>query len=107
MNYGLTDETLAEIHRVLSQQPEVERAILYGSRAKGTQRAGSDIDLALVGADLDDRIVGRIADDFEDGWLPYRFDLCLLNRIHHTALLDHIRRVGIVLYEKQHAATPH
>ncbi len=68
MNHGLTNETLAEIHRVLAQQPEVEKAILYGSRAKGTQRTGSDVDLALIGPGLDDRILGRIADDFEDGW---------------------------------------
>lgn len=103
MSHGLTHETLAEIHRVLSARPDVEKAILYGSRAKGTQRNGSDIDLALAGFRLDDRIVGQIADDFEDGSLPYRFDLCIVDQVSHAALLDHIRRVGIVLYQKQHA----
>jgi predicted nucleotidyltransferase len=107
MNHGLTDETLAEIHRVLALQPAVEKAVLYGSRAKGTHRPGSDIDLALVGSRLDNRIVGQIADDFEEGPLPYRVDLSILKEIRHIPLKDHIRRVGVVLYEKEPADVTH
>lgn len=103
MNHGLTEETVAEIHRVLAGRREVEKALLYGSRAKGNYRPGSDIDLVLVGPELDQRIIGQIADELEDGWLPYRFDLSILAQIHHPALLDHIHRVGVVFYEKQPA----
>lgn len=98
MNHGLTDETVAEIRRVLSRFP-VERAVLYGSRAKGTYRVGSDIDIVLAGPDLDRPMLGQIADELEDGWLPYRFDLSLHSDIRHAALLDHIQRVGAPLYE--------
>ncbi len=100
MNHGLTDETVVEIRRVLSHFP-VERAVLYGSRAKGTYRAGSDIDLVLAGPDLNRQMVGQIADELEDGWLPYRFDLSMLSEIRHAALLDHIQRVGTPLYERE------
>jgi predicted nucleotidyltransferase len=103
MKYGLSDQTLAEIRRVLSRAPAVQKAILYGSRAQGNYRAGSDVDLALVGPEVDDGVISQIADQFEDGPLPYRFDLSLLHRIRHQALLDHIARVGIALYDRETA----
>jgi len=49
MKHGLPASTVAQVHGVLSRHPEVERAILYGSRAKGNFKAGSDIDLTLSG----------------------------------------------------------
>ena len=53
MSYGLSDETVARIQAVLARFEAVEEAILYGSRAMGTQREGSDIDLTLKGDRLD------------------------------------------------------
>ncbi len=99
MNHGLSAETLQELGRILATEPEVEKAILYGSRAKGTHRHGSDIDLALVGDNLTSAAVSRIALALDDSSLPYRFDLSLLRRIAHAALVDHIDRVGIPIYE--------
>lgn len=101
MKHGLGDETLAEIERVLSRSLAVEKAILYGSRAKGNFRPGSDIDLALVGAELDHTVLADIIDEFEDGPLPYRIDLLILHQIRHEALIDHIQRVGVPLFERQ------
>lgn len=100
MNHGLEEGTLTEIHRVLAQYPAVERAVLYGSRAKGGHRPGSDVDLALAGRELDRSTVSRVADDFEDGPLPYRFDLSILEETQSAALLDHISRVGLVFYQR-------
>ena len=105
MNYGLKEETLAEIRRVLARHPEIERAVLYGSRAKGTCRLGSDVDLVLVGAGLDGRTLSQIAEAFEESTLPYRFDLSVLHRIRHPALLEHIERVGVPLYEREPAVS--
>lgn len=101
MNHGLTNKTLSEIRRVLERHPAVEQAILYGSRAKGTHRRGSDIDLALIGTDLNRQALSRIADEFEDGSLPYRFDLSILAEIRHAALLQHIERVGQRIYLRE------
>lgn len=52
-NFGLPDKTLADIRHFLAECPPVEKAILYGSRAKGNHRPGSDIDLTLTGDRLD------------------------------------------------------
>ena len=49
MNYGLSDATVEKIQTVLAGFPQVEKALLYGSRAKGSFKPGSDIDLTLIG----------------------------------------------------------
>jgi predicted nucleotidyltransferase len=100
MNHGLSAATVTKIHEVLSRHPEVERAILYGSRAKGNFKPGSDIDLTLTGSGLDQRIRGRIDEELDDLLLPYEFDLSLFADLTHPELVDHIRRVGIVFYER-------
>ncbi|MEX1113826.1 MAG: nucleotidyltransferase domain-containing protein [Akkermansiaceae bacterium] len=100
MNEGLSDGTLERIRGVLARFPEVECAILYGSRAKGTHRPGSDIDLTLRGECLDSTLLTRIDNELDDLLLPYQMDLSLLSSLTHAPLLDHIHRVGVVLYEK-------
>ena len=99
MNHGLSAATVAKIHGVLSRHPEVEKAILYGSRAKGNYKNDSDIDLTLTGGGLDGRTRGQIDEELDDLLLPYEFDLSLFAELTHPALLDHIGRVGVVLYE--------
>jgi len=100
-NHGLTDETVAQIHEVLAHHPEVEKVVLYGSRAKGNFKPGSDVDLTLLGAGVTSKIGGQIQDELEDGPLPYTFDLSMLAQITQADLLDHIRRLGVVFYEKK------
>lgn len=100
MNHGLSESTVERIRGVLAHFPEVEKAVLYGSRAKGTHRPGSDIDLALCGSSLGQTQLARIDDALDDLLLPYKIDLSVMASLTHPALLDHIRRVGMVLYEK-------
>jgi len=103
--YGLSADTVARIREVFSRFPEVEKAVLYGSRAKGNARPGSDIDLTLFGNQLSQGTVGQIDDALDDLLLPYTFDLCIFDRITHADLLDHIRRVGVALYERSPVET--
>ena len=100
MMYGLKTETIHAIQEVLLTYPEVEKAILYGSRAKGNYRPGSDIDLTLTGETLNLTILQKIEHELDDLLLPYKIDLSLLKHIQNTDLLDHIQRVGKVFYEK-------
>lgn len=102
MQYGLTDATIQSICNVLARYPQVERAILYGSRAKGTYKRGSDIDLTLQGTkELTLDVLYSILNDIDDLELPYTIDVSLFEDIHDPALLDHIRRRGQVFYEKE------
>ncbi len=100
LKFGLKATTIDKIISVLVQYPEVESAIVYGSRAKGNYRPGSDIDLTLTGSELTYNTLLRIDTKIDDLLLPYLFDISLLRQISNPDVVDHIRRVGIPLYEK-------
>ncbi|MFQ5543922.1 MAG: nucleotidyltransferase domain-containing protein [Nitrospiria bacterium] len=99
MKFGLKEHTIEQINAVFSHYPEVEKVILYGSRAKGDFKNGSDIDLTLEGKNLSLSIVHKIGNDLDDLLLPYTFDLSIFNQIDNPDLIDHIKRIGIVFYE--------
>ena len=101
MNHGLSAATVGKIHGVLSRHPEVERAVLYGSRAKGNYKNGSDIDLTLHGKDVGfDEMLG-ILGELDDLLLPYTIDLSVFSMIDHAGLREHIQRVGQEFYCRQ------
>lgn len=99
--FGLEEQDIGKICTVVSHYPQVDKAILYGSRAKGNYRNGSDIDLTLVGEDdLDLSVLGKIMEEIDDLLLPYMFDLSIFHKISDPGVLDHIRRVGVIFYER-------
>ena len=101
--HGLSPSTVARIAGALSRFPEVERAVLFGSRAKGTARPGSDIDLALSGKALDWRLLGRIDDALDDLLLPYTFSLIIHDERTDPAVAAHVERVALPFYERKDA----
>ena len=88
---------------VFAQFSEVEKAMLYGSRAKGTYRPGSDIDLTLMGPGLNLKTLFRIETELDDLLLPYKIDLSIFDHIDNPGLVDHIRRMGKVFYQREEA----
>lgn len=99
-DFGLSERTLTEIRRILSDCAAVEKAVLYGSRAMGTHKPGSDIDITLIGPELTRDMLAQLAGQFDDSSLPYQMDLSIRDEIDNPNLLDHIDRVGRVLYER-------
>jgi predicted nucleotidyltransferase len=100
MKYGLPQSAVQKICAVLSRYPQVEKAILYGSRAKGTYKNGSDIDLTLRGADLSLNVIYKILVDLDELLLPYIIDLSIFNDIADPNVIEHIQRVGVTFYDK-------
>ena len=100
MKYGLSDKTIQKIHSVFKQYPQVERAILYGSRATGNYRNGSDIDLTLCGEGLTHSVLTKIYFDLDDLLLPYTIDLSAFREINNPDMVEQIERVGANFYEK-------
>jgi predicted nucleotidyltransferase len=98
---GLSEQTVSRITRVFEQFPAVEKAVLFGSRAKGVHKRGSDIDLALVGVGLNWRVLGKIEDALDDLLLPYKFSLIIYNDKTDAAVAAHIQRVGCLFYERE------
>jgi predicted nucleotidyltransferase len=98
---GLRETTVEKINAVFSAHSQIEQVILYGSRAKGNYRNGSDIDLTIKGKAVTLSQLLKIENELDDLLLPYKIDLSLLHTIDDPDLLDHIRRVGVVFYEKR------
>jgi uncharacterized protein len=96
-DFGLSERTLGLLRGVLATHTGIERAIVYGSRAKGDFRPGSDIDLTLDAPDLMLSELLQINGELDDLMLPYTIDLSLLKQIDNPSLLSHIERVGKLL----------
>ena len=103
MKYGLPQSAIQKICNVLSHYRQVEKAILYGSRAKGNYKNGSDIDLTLHGDHLTLNILFRIMDELDDLLLPYTIDLSIHHTIGDPDVIEHIQRVGVTFYDKSEA----
>ena len=98
---GLSAATLEQICTTLARFPQVEKGVLYGSRAKGNFKPGSDIDLTLRGEGLTLSLLGDIDMALDDLLLPYEIDLSIYDQLGHAELVAHIDRVGRVIYQKQ------
>jgi predicted nucleotidyltransferase len=103
MNTGLDNLDIKKIQSVLNLHPEIEKAVLFGSRAKGNYKPASDIDLTLVGDDLTLTIQQKIENELDDLLLPYKFDISIYHTITSNELIDHIERVGQIFFRKQKA----
>lgn len=96
---GLSESDLAAMIDVLSQFASVDTALIFGSRAKGTYKPGSDVDLAVKGESLSYDDVSRIGYLLnEETLMPYQFDVLQYEAIRSSELIDHIDRVGVVVY---------
>jgi uncharacterized protein len=93
-DFGLPPRTLSLLRSVLDKHAGIQRAIVYGSRAKGNFRPGSDIDLTLDAPGMMFSELLRIDGELDDLMLPYTIDLSLLGQIDSPSLLKHIERVG-------------
>jgi len=99
-HFGLDAATIRKIQDVLSRFPEIESAVIYGSRAKGNYKPGSDIDLSLMGEALTEDRLLQLANRLDGLMLPYQFDLNRFHSLQNTALIEHIERIGKVFYTR-------
>ena len=99
MQYGLKKESIEKVNRIFAQYDKIEEVILYGSRAKGNFKPGSDIDLTLKGKELNLKLLNKVSLELDDLLLPYTFDLSIYHHIKQPDLIDHIMRVGKVFYK--------
>ena len=102
MKYGLKKETLKAINQAIAQVVTIDKVVLYGSRAKGNYRNGSDIDITLMGKELTlANSIYPLMDELEELYLPYTFDISIFDHIDNENLVEHINRVGKLFYEKE------
>lgn len=98
MKFGLSDTVIKELQDVFRRHANIEKVLIYGSRSKGNYRAGSDIDLAVIGKDIDYNLLLSILCEIDDLDLLYTVDLLDYQKKKGTPIGDHIDRVGQVFY---------
>ncbi len=98
--FGLPDKTIHVINDIFAKYPGIEKVLIYGSRARGDYKNGSDIDLTIIGdISFNDEIhISGLIDDLP---IPYMCDLSILKDIKNENLVEHIERVGQVFYERE------
>ncbi len=100
MKYGLSDASIEKICHIFSKYENIDKVMLYGSRAKGNFREGSDIDLTIFGKEINIKLLHKVELELDDLLLPYSIDLSIYSMLKNDELKEHIERVGIVFYEK-------
>ena len=107
LRYGLKEATIKRMCDVFAYFPQIEKAIIYGSRAKGSYKNGSDIDLTLQGnKELTLDVLLKIMNDLDELLLPYTIDLSIFNDITDREVIERIQRAGMVFYEKGKQSLP-
>ncbi len=99
MKFGLSDSVIRELQGVFSRHANISKVLIFGSRAKGNYREGSDIDLVAIGDGLDYSQLIKILTEIDDLELLYSVDLLNYDKTINTPIGDHINRVGQVFYQ--------
>ena len=101
MKFGLDEKVVKDIISIIEKYDEVERACIFGSRARGDYRNGSDIDIALFGESLTNEINTKIYFEIDDLYLPYKIDLINFNSLgKDDKIKESILREGVEIYAK-------
>jgi predicted nucleotidyltransferase len=98
MRFGLAEATIDSVNKVFSNYNEIEEVLVYGSRAKGNYREGSDVDLTLIGLEITNEVLSKVCQDIDDLNTPYFYDISLYHKLNSKNLIDHIKQVGQRFY---------
>ncbi len=98
--FGLSDKTVILINNFFRQTKEIESVKIFGSRAKGNFKPNSDIDFAIYGDNITDKLIRHIAYELDELSTPYKFDLVDFNSIDNTDLKNNIIKDGKIFYKR-------
>lgn len=98
-NFGLPQRTIDELLNYFKQKTEIEKVVIYGSRAKGTYHNGSDIDFAIWTDNHEN--ISRIQSELDDLQTPYMFDVTDYKALNHDGLKNSIDKFGKQFYSAE------
>lgn len=98
--FGIYPKSYHEILKIIESCASIDEVIIYGSRAKGNYKEGSDIDLTILGA-VTKADINKLWQDLDDSYIPYKFDISIYNNLKSDSLKEHIERVGKTFFKKK------
>lgn len=108
MKFGLRAEDIKQLRDIIFSFPEVHQAIIFGSRAMGNYKNGSDVDIALKGKNITHEIVTEIKYRLNEGTtMPYFFDVVDYDELQNEELIIHINQFGRVLFTTRPSLQKH
>lgn len=102
MRFGLSARVRAEFQEVFSRYPDIDKVLIFGSRARGGFRDGSDIDLAVFAPGMPDSTFTRLWQEVEGLPLVFKVDLLHWDRLGNPVLKDKVLREGQVFLPTPH-----
>jgi proline iminopeptidase len=101
LSFGLSERIREDLQRVFARYPEVQRVLIFGSRAKGCEQPGSDIDLAVVAPALSEAEFARVWAAIDALPLIFKVDLLHWDRLHDDRLKQKIQAEGRVFFVRK------
>ncbi len=98
--FGLYSKSYNEIIAIIDKYSSIDEVIIYGSRAKGNYREGSDIDITLKGSVIKSDL-SKLWQDLDDSYIPYKFDISIYDDLKSESLKEHNERVGKIFYKRK------
>lgn len=97
--FGIYPKSFKEIQLIIDDCSSIDEVIIYGSRAKGNYKEGSDIDITLKGEITNDDL-SKLWHKLDDSYIPYKFDISVFEDLKSESLIEHIQRVGKIFYKR-------
>lgn len=104
--FGIYPKSYKEILSIIEDCSSINEVIIYGSRAKGNYKEGSDIDITLKG-EVTNNDLSKLWHKLDDSYIPYKFDISIYTQLKSESLIEHINRVGKTLYKRNTETIQH
>jgi len=101
-NFGIYDNSFSEIIKELHKYPPIEKAVIFGSRAMGNYKKGSDIDIAVFGENFTYEMLAKLYSELnEELPIPYFIDVLHFETTENEEIKKHILSEGKIIYTKE------
>ncbi len=101
MKFGLTTEQFLLIKNTLISINEIEKVLIFGSRARDTYKPSSDIDLVIIGKNITPEVINRVSSELDDLSLPFMFDVLDFSSVSTIELKNKISSQGKLFFERE------
>lgn len=100
MSFGISSESLSKLINLFEQTPKITEIKIYGSRALGSYKEGSDIDITIMNNGFSYNDLLQLTNKIDDLLIPYKVDISIFNELDNKELIEHINKHGVGFYKK-------